>query len=104
MTTVVSIAGGAGRRLTGWLLAALLLVACGHPATEAECQLVVDRNVELQIQAMTTPPQDVEKEKTRVRTEMEPVLKACVGRRITDGKLACVRAADSVKKVDECLR
>lgn len=81
-----------------------LAAGCGHPATEAECLLVVDRNVELQIKAMTTPPQDVEKEKARVRSEMEPMLKACVGKRITDGKLACVRGADTVVKVDECLR
>jgi len=53
---------------------------------------------------MSAPPQDVEKEKARVRAEMEPMLKGCVGRRITEGKLACVRSADSVKKVDDCLR
>lgn len=81
-----------------------LAAACGHPATEAECQLVVDRNVELQIKAMSAPPGDVEKEKARVRAEMDPMLKACVGRRITDKKLGCVKAAQSVKELDECFR
>ncbi len=78
------------------------LVGCGHPATEAECQLLVDKNVELQIKAMAAPPPDVEKEKTRVRTEMEPLLKGCVGRRITHGMLACVRAANTIKEIDQC--
>lgn len=87
------------------LFAALLaaLPACGHPASDAECQLIVDKNVELQIKAMSAPPQDVEKEKARVRAEMEPMLKGCVGRRITEGKMACVRGAESLKQVDECL-
>lgn len=83
---------------------ALLATACGHPATEAECQLVVDRNVELQIKAMSAPPGDIEKEKARVRAEMDPMLKACVGRRITDKKLGCVKAAQTVKELDECFR
>jgi hypothetical protein len=86
------------------LVLLLLAAACGHPATEAECQLVVDRNVELQIKAMSAPPGDVEKEKARVRAEMDPMLKSCVGRRITDKKLACVKAAQSVKELDECFR
>ena len=83
---------------------ALLLAACGHPATEAECQLVVDKNVELQVAGMVTPPRDLEKEKQRVRAEMEAALKGCVGRRITDRMLRCVRDAKSVKEVDGCTR
>lgn len=83
---------------------ALLLAACGHPATEAECQLLVDKNVELQVAGMVTPPPDLEKEKQRVRAEMEAALKGCVGRRITDRMLRCVREAKSVKQVDGCTR
>jgi hypothetical protein len=82
----------------------LLLAACGHPATEAECQLLVDKNVELQVAGMLTPPPDLEKEKQRVRAEMEVALKGCVGRRITDRMLRCVREAKSVKEVDACTR
>ena len=88
----------------GALAASCWLVACGHPATEAECQLLVDKNVELQIAAMTTPPPDVEKEKARVRAEMETALKGCVGRRITNRMLTCVKSAKTVKEVDQCTR
>lgn len=85
-------------------LVCLGLAGCGHPASEAECQLIVDKNVELQIAAMAAPPPDVEKEKARVRTEMEPMLKACPGHRITDGKLACVKNAKSTKELDTCMQ
>lgn len=95
-------------RVLGTLLATLVAAgataACGHPATEAECQLLVDRNVELQVASMTAPPADLEKEKQRVRDEMQPALKGCVGRRITDRMLRCVRTAKTVKEVDECMR
>ncbi len=83
---------------------ACVVVGCGHPASEAECQLIVDKNVELQIAAMAAPPPDVEKEKARVRAEMEPMLKACPGHRITDGKLACVKNAKSTKEIDACMQ
>jgi hypothetical protein len=85
-------------------LLALLLAGCGHPATEAECQLLVDKNVELQVAGMVTPPPDLEKEKQRVRAEMQVALKGCVGRRITDRMLRCVRGAKTVKEVDQCTR
>ncbi len=90
------------RRAACWV--GLMMLGCGHPATEPECQLLVDKNVELQIAAMATPPADVEKEKVRVRSEMEAALKGCVGRRITDRMLACVRGAKTVKEVDQCTR
>lgn len=86
------------------LLVSVTFFGCGHPASEAECQLIVDKNVELQIAAMSAPPPDVEKEKARVRAEMEPMLKACPGHRITDGKLACVRGAKSTKEIDACMQ
>jgi hypothetical protein len=82
----------------------LPVLGCGHPATESECQLIVDKNVELQIKAMSAPPADVEKEKARVRAEMDPLLKGCVGRRITNRMLTCVRGANTVKEVDQCTR
>ncbi len=90
-----------------FLLPAALLgsFGCGHPATEAECQLIVDRNVELTMKAKKeSTPDEIEKEKARVRGEMAPVVKECVGRRITDGTVACVKAAQTVKQVDQCLR
>ncbi len=65
---------------------------------------MVDRNVELQVAGMLTPPPDLEKEKQRVRAEMDGVLKGCVGRRITDRMLRCVQGAKSVKEIDQCTR
>ncbi|HQY59786.1 MAG: hypothetical protein IPQ09_19100 [Myxococcales bacterium] len=98
-----SIPRAPGARLAAPVFAALL-AACGHPATEAECRLMVDRNVELQVAGMLTPPPDLEKEKQRVRAEMDGVLKGCVGRRITDRMLRCVQGAKSVKEIDQCTR
>src|SRR6266545_5957411 len=63
---------------------------CGHPASEAECQTIVERIVELELKAQNvTDPAEVAKRRTeslglsgdRGRAE---VLQGCVGTGITD--------------------
>jgi hypothetical protein len=91
--------------------AAFVVSACGHPATEAECQTIVERIVELELKAQkVTDPVEVAKRRGEGlglsgdggRSE---VLQGCVGRHITDRALACVRRAESASEItDRCLQ
>jgi hypothetical protein len=89
----------------------LWVAGCGHPASEAECEVIVDRIVELELKAQkVTDPGEIAKRRSeslglagdRGRAE---VLKGCVGKRITDRALVCVREADNASEItDHCLQ
>jgi hypothetical protein len=98
-----------GARATAW--AALLLVGlggiggCGRKASAEDCALLLDRNVEVALKSMNvTDPAAVQKKKDEIRGEMKGDMKDCVGKRITDGMLACVRKADTPSAIDSCMR
>jgi len=88
-------------------VAAASLAACGRTATEADCRLIVDRNVELQMKAMNlTDPDAIAKKQSEFRSdpEMKAELDACVGRRVTDGMMKCVRSANTADEISQCMR
>jgi|WetSurMetagenome_2_1015567.scaffolds.fasta_scaffold431405_1 hypothetical protein len=86
-------------------ITSLLVVACGRPASERECNEIVTRTATLEYQAAvkgtaTVDPAQIETIRARVR---ESMLKNCVGRRITEKALQCVREAKSAKEIqDRC--
>lgn len=51
-----------------------------------------------------TDPVQIEKRKSEIRRELDPLVKECVGKRVTDSMMACVKRADSSKAIDECMR
>jgi hypothetical protein len=77
---------------------------CGRRATEADCQLIVDKSVELQLRATQTSPEAIEKRETAVRAELQGEIKSCEGRRVTERTMACVQAATKTEELDQCLR
>jgi hypothetical protein len=88
-------------------LAASLVVlsACGRPATREDCELIVDKNVELEMRQMKIDePAAIEKRKTEIRGAMEGQLKGCIGKRVTDGMMKCVRNAKTTDEIDGCMR
>jgi len=96
----------------GMGIAALLFAAsCGHPATEAECQVIVERIVELELRAQhVTDPNEAAKRRNESlgissdggKPEM---LEGCIGKHITDRALACVRRAETASEItDRCLQ
>jgi hypothetical protein len=106
--------GAARRHITPFLLgfiASTGLAGCGHPATADECQLIVDRIVELELKAQkVSDPAEIAR---RRRTSLgmpdgappPDVLKDCVGRHLTDRAIACVRSAKTAGEISErCLR
>lgn len=86
-------------------LAALAGAGCTRKATEADCQLIVDRLVELELRAQkTTDPSAIQKKQEVIRGTMKEELKDCTGRRVSDGMMACVKTADAPEAVLACIR
>jgi hypothetical protein len=86
-------------------LFALFSVACGRRATQADCDLIFDRFVEVQLHAVhVTDPIEVAKREQAIRTELKDDLQKCPGKRITDSMLRCVQNAQTNEEIDKCTR
>ncbi|HEY3235499.1 MAG TPA: hypothetical protein VGJ84_12350 [Polyangiaceae bacterium] len=79
-----------------------VLAGCGHPASVSECEQIVERIAMLEYQRRypDTSPQ-ILKEKADVEKELQhdPMMKQCVGKRITDKMMRCVRNAKTAKEI-----
>lgn len=85
--------------------ASLPTLGCGRRATPADCRLIVDRSVELQSkEADENDPATLKDREARIRAALEPEIEACESRRVTDRTMACVKAAQSSKELETCLR
>lgn len=83
----------------------LTLLGCGRKATREDCELIVDRNGEVMLKGMgIVDPGAVEKRKEELRTQMKSDIDECVGKRITDGMIACVKTAESAEQITKCMR
>jgi hypothetical protein len=83
----------------------LLAAGCGRRATEADCQLIVDKSVEVQLRQMsTTDAPAIHKREEQVRSELQGEIKSCEGRRVTDKTMSCVQSASTTQELDQCLR
>src|SRR5262245_15404956 len=84
---------------------ALFSGACGHPATEAECRIILERIVELELRSQkVTDPAEMAKRRNEslgVTTDggRSDLLDGCVGRHITDRALACVQSAETASEI-----
>ena len=98
----------AGMRWTLGLCMALVAVAvagCGRKATHADCEQIFDKNVEVKLKASgVTDPPVVQKRKDEVRASLKEDIDKCVGKRITDGMLTCVKGAETAEQIDKCVR
>lgn len=86
--------------------AAVALAACGHPATEAECNTIIAKSAELELRAqnVTDPAVIAQRTEAVKAARGDELLKKCVGKRITDRALACVSRATTPEEVDKCLQ
>jgi hypothetical protein len=81
------------------------LAGCGRRATEADCRLIVDKSVELQMREMSrTSVSAIQQRAEQVRGELGDEIKACEGRRVTEKTVACVHAASTSLELEQCLR
>jgi len=76
-------------------------------ATEADCETIVDRIVELQLREQGVTDAETiakRKEETKAKKRQE-LLGGCVGKRISSGSLKCIEGAKtSAEIIDVCLR
>jgi hypothetical protein len=94
-----------------WLLcppALALFVGCGHPASDKECQEIVERIATLELEKTngTTDAKSVGAQVDETKKALaNNTLKDCVGKRITEKAMQCVRTASSSQQIiDDCFR
>ena len=88
------------------LLACLCLAACGHPATEKECEEILERSAELELRGRNiTDPEIIKNRVAAARTaKRDKLMELCIGRRITDGAMSCIRGAPTSEELEACLQ
>lgn len=83
----------------------LVLAGCGRKATRQDCELVVEKNVEVKLRSEgVTDPALVQKRKDELKASLKDDIDRCVGKRVSDGMLRCVSAAETAEQIDKCLR
>jgi hypothetical protein len=88
-----------------WTSVGAIAAGCGRRATDADCRLIVDRSVELQMKEMSyNDAAAIAEREQQVRAELDDQIRSCEARRVTDKTVACVRAAATIKELDSCLR
>ncbi|MCL2778704.1 MAG: hypothetical protein FWD73_11930 [Polyangiaceae bacterium] len=86
-------------------LFSLAAVGCGRKATREDCEVVVDRNVEIQLKAQgVIDPAVIDKEKQKILSSMSADIDKCVGMHVTDSMISCMKNAPTAEQVDKCLR
>jgi len=85
--------------------AAAVLTGCGHPATRAECEEIFERSAEIELRSLNVTDADEMRRRTdEARDARGPgLLDQCIGRRITDRAMGCVREAQTAEEIDACL-
>jgi len=88
-----------------WIIAALL-TGCGHPASVEECEEIVARIARLELEERKVAASAVDREIQAAQTAMrERTKRDCVGKRITNSAMQCVREAHSSKEIiEDCFR
>jgi len=92
----------AGRLLVA---TSLLVVGCGRKATREDCEMIVDRNIEVKLRADgVTDPSVIQKRKDEIRPTLKEDIDKCVGKRVTESMMTCVKTAETAEQIDKCLR
>jgi hypothetical protein len=89
------------------LIAALAIVGagCGRHATQADCEVILDRMVVVKLkQKNITDPASIQKMQGELRKDSESDFPSCVGRRITDSAMECIKKAETQEAIVKCLR
>ncbi|MEJ7730151.1 MAG: hypothetical protein WKG00_13145 [Polyangiaceae bacterium] len=82
----------------------LLLPGCGHPATHAECEEILRRAAEVELLQQKTPPDKIAARVEEAAQARGGELTAkCVGKRITNEAMACMRKAQTPDELEACL-
>ncbi len=87
------------------LIAAFGVLSCGRHATQQDCEIILDRMVVVKLkQKNITDAPSVAKMQTDLRKDAESDFPGCVGRRISDGAMECIKKAETQEAIVKCLR
>lgn len=81
------------------------LCGCGHPASVHECEEIVETitRLELAERGVAKDSQAVSEEIESTKSAMhDRMMKECVGKRVTNNAMRCVRQSTNSKKVEKC--
>jgi hypothetical protein len=87
-------------------LLTLALAGCGHPATREECNELFAKSAEIELRGQNiTDPHTIAERTASARATPKggEFAGQCVGKRITDRALKCVRTATTAEQFDGCL-
>ncbi|HEY4119919.1 MAG TPA: hypothetical protein VGM56_18765 [Byssovorax sp.] len=88
-------------------LAALAMAAigCGHAATKDECEEIFTHNAAIELRSQNViDPATVHKRTAEARAAKgDDFVHQCMGKKITDGAMTCIRSAESAAQFDKCL-
>ena len=86
-------------------LVSLATLSCGRRATQADCEVILDRMVVVKLrQKNITDAESVSKMQAELRKDAESDFPSCVGRRISDSALTCIKKAETQEAIVKCLR
>jgi hypothetical protein len=88
------------------IAAVVFALGCGRRATHEDCELIVNRSVELELRdGRESDPRAIAEREAEVRAALDGEIKSCeTDRRVTDKTMACVRSASTTQELDKCLR
>jgi hypothetical protein len=87
------------------IFASLALCSCGRHATQADCEAILDRMVVVKLKEKgISDPDSVKKMQVDLRKDAESDFPSCIGRRISDSAMTCVKKAESEEAIIKCLR
>jgi hypothetical protein len=90
----------------GLLLTVSAITGCGHRATVKECEEIVERVARLELERAKVGPAILASElKVAKESFKKDMGRRCVGRRVTEAAMSCVRSAKSSHEIEEvCFR
>ena len=91
----------------GMLVVLVVLAGCGRKATEADCMVIVDQMVVVKMKKKNANPDPaaVQKLQSELREEAKgEIMDSCVGKRISDGALDCIKKAETEEEIIKCMR
>ena len=86
-----------------WPLLAMALCGCGRPASVEDCEFIIERIAQLELEKRNQgSPEVIKSEVERTKQVLrESTMRDCVGKRITDGAMTCVRNAQTSQEIVE---
>jgi hypothetical protein len=98
--------GSPWRGAAALVLLSAAIAGCGHPATREECDQILSKSAEIELRGQNVTDPATIAERTAAARATPKVVEfsaQCLGKRITQSALDCVRKATTAEQFDHCL-